>query len=266
MGWLAFAADGLRYAAIGLSAVTLVVLLLALRRSRATVFVDLALRATVLILALFYLTLVHDLAAGLPGDPAWYAAGVSAGYLLVAAFFLSVAAAIWDVTRRTDGAILVSRDFLVGLRTRTASMYGDSPSRFIVYAVGKESAQKAMRRFFGAGPIDAEKLWRRLPSWSRAIGYGRMRVLAKDVGHEVTVSVADTIESHEANAAGGCDMTRGYLAGMGSALHAGFDCECVEVRCAKLHGGDECEFTLHWFPIVSAAPQTEPPGTLRGVS
>lgn len=256
MGWLDLAAGGLRILAFALIVAAVILISRAHKRSRATIFADLLLKATLLLMALLYLSFVDDAAGFLPGDPALYKAAAAAGYVMVAAFFLATAEGLWMYTKRTDGAIIVTPDFLVGLRTRTTAMYGDSPSRFIVYAVGKESAEKGMRRFLARGEADAERLWERLPTWFRQMGYGRMRILEQEVGKEIRLSVDDTIESLQGDIPGGCDMTRGYLAGMGSALHADKDCECVEVRCGRLQGGGACEFTLHWFPSSKAAPMS----------
>lgn len=247
MDWAVVAVESLRFLAFGLVVAAVAILYVAHRRSRATVFADLTLKATMLILAVFYLALVRDWSARLPGDPALYGLAVGIGYALVGGFFLAVAVTLWRYTVRTDGAIIVSGDFLAGLRTRTTAMYGEAPSRFIVYAVGKESAEKAVARFLADGKSDRAKLWSRLPRWFRAMGYGKLRYLSEVPGREVRVVVEDTVEAH-GGAQGGCDLTRGYLAGLGAALHPGRDCECVEVRCGRLQGGRDCEFTLHWFP------------------
>lgn len=256
MGWFDLAAGGLRILAFCVIVAATVILYRSHRRARATIFADLLLKATLLFMALLYLSFVGDSATSLPGDPALYSAAAAAGYVMVAAFLFATAWSLWTYTKRTSGAVIVSPDFLAGLRTRTAAMYGDGPSRFIVYAVGKESAEEGMRRFLSHGHADAEGLWNKIPSWFRMMGYGRMRVVEKNVGSEVRVTIEDTIESlHPDKHKGGCDMTRGYLAGVGSALHDDKECECVEARCARLHGGGACEFTLHWFPAVSAAPR-----------
>lgn len=249
MGLLGVVADASRFVAFGLIVATVVLAFLAHRRSRATVFTQMLLTASLLMLALLYLAYVYYASGRLPGDREMYAAGVGLGYMLVAGFFLSVGIAIWRHTRRTEGAIIVSPDFLSGLRTRTAAMYGDSPSRFIVYAVGKESAEKSMRRYLSRGRSDPAAIWARLPRWSRALGYGSMRVVDARIGDEVRVQVDDTIESLQPGGVPGCDMTRGYLAGLGSAVHPDKDCECVEARCGRLATPPApCEFTLHWFP------------------
>lgn len=266
MAWLDVAIGGLRVLAFALVVVAVFLLYRAHRRSRATVFADLLLKATLLFMALLYLAFVDDAAAFLPGDPGIYKVAAAAGYVVVAAFFLFVAEGLWSYTKRTDGAIIVSPDFLVGLRTRTAAMYGDSPSRFIVYAVGKESAEKGMRRFLARGDADPARLWRQLPGWFRQMGYGHMRILEKDVGREVRLRVDDTLESlHPDKMQAGCDLTRAYLAGMGSALHPDKDCECVEARCSRLQGGGPCEFTLHWFPRSQEPRPTETPQAAQGI-
>lgn len=267
MAWLDVALGGLRILAFAIVVAAVVILYRAHHRSRATVFADLLLKATLLFMALLYLALVDDAAAFLPGDPAVYRIAAAAGYVAVAAFFLAVAEGLWSYTKRTDGAIIVSPDLLSGLRTRTAAMYGDSPSRFIVYAVGKESAEKGMRRFLARGDADPAKLWRKLPGWFRAMGYGHMTIVEKELGREVRLRVAGTIESLPTaqDLHGGCDLTRGYLAGMGSALHPDSDCECVEARCSRMQGGDACEFTLHWFPRAREPRAIDPPPVKQGI-
>lgn len=262
MAWMDAARLVLQVAAFGLIGATAIVFYVAHRRSRATVFTDVALKATLLLLAVMYLAFVESAASLFPGSPAAYALAAAAGYALVAGFFLSVAVALWRVVRRTNGAIIVSPEFLAGLRSRTRAMYGESPSRFIVYAVGKESAEKAMQRFLGEGG-DPMAHWARLPRWFRALGYGKLRFLSHEPGRESRLEIVDTIESTTPDAPPGCELTRGYLAGLGSVLHPSRECECVELRCSRSEGGRACEFALHWFPRAPEATAPRPRAEVR---
>lgn len=238
-------AEALRLGAFALVGGAVVLLYLSHQRARATVFADLMLKATLLLMAAFYLGFVADNLGALPGDLAWYRLAVHAGYLLVAGFFALSAFHLWQFTRRSDGAVIVTPDVLNGLSSRTAKMYGESASRFIVYAVGKESAQKAAARLLPQ-PIDPESTLRKLPHWFRQMGYGDLRVTQREIRKEVHLTVRDTFESRHPGGSG-CELTRGYLAGLGNVLHPELDCECVESRCGR-EQGEPCEFHLHWFP------------------
>jgi len=176
---------------------------------------------------------------------------VHGGYFLVGGFFAISAFHLWQFTRRSDGAVIVTPDVLMGLRSRTAKMYGESASRFIVYAVGKESAQKAAEKIFGAD-LSPERIWKKLPHWFRLMGYGELKVIERDSGKEVRLTVRDTFEGRTSGTTG-CELTRGYLAGLGTALHPDLDCECVETSCGR-EADTACQFQLHWFPRV-AEPQ-----------
>jgi len=66
-------AEALRLGAFLLVSVAVVLLYLSHQRSRATVFADLMLKATLLLMAAFYLGFVADNIKSLPGNPEWYA-------------------------------------------------------------------------------------------------------------------------------------------------------------------------------------------------
>ena len=238
-------------AALALLTVATAVLYLTHRQTRATLFTELAVRGAALLVCLFYLSYLAEHADALPGSASVYQAAVAGLFLLAAGFLLSVSFSLRSFTKRTDGAVVVTPDFLVSLRTRMASMYGEAPSRFIVYAVGKESAHSAIASIAQDNPAES---WKQLPRWFRLLGYGHLRYLSQDAGRETRVIVRGTLEQNAHEPSGECHLTRGYLAGIGKALVPGMECEVEEVRCAHASAG-ECEFALRWFePTPAVTP------------
>lgn len=235
------------------------VLYLTHRQTRATLFTELAVRGAALLVCLFYLSYLAQHAEALPGDANVYAAAVAGVFLLAAGFLLSVSFSLRRFTKQTAGAVVVTPDFLVSLRTRMASMYGEAPSRFIVYAVGKESAHRAISSVAGKDQADA---WKQLPRWFRMLGYGKLRYLSQDAGRETRVAVWGTLEQNARTPSGECHLTRGYLAGIGKALVPDMECEVEEIRCA--HGKDgECEFAVRWFEPTPAVTPVASVATIR---
>lgn len=218
------------------------------QRSRATVFSDFGFRATVLLAAVFYLSVFAQNQGAFNLDPDVLRLFSGIGFFLVAAFVGAVSFFLWRVSRAIDGPVLVSAELLVGMRSRMEAMFGPESTRFLVYAVGKESAQKAVAQLVERRVMKPEQLWKGLPAWFRTAGYGRLVVERMDPGHEVRVRVEGTFESQHPGAEPACDLTRGYLAGLGQALEPTMDCEAQELRCGLRHGGHDCEFALLWFP------------------
>lgn len=237
-------------------AASMAFLLLAQRRSRATVFTDAAWKGGFLVLVLVYLGYVADNAASFGGDPDVYRLAVYAAHLLVASFFLFFGIYLWRMSRRTAGFVVVTPEFLVALRDRTRAMYGAGPSRVISYAVAKEGAQKAVAAHLGAGLATPAAVWKRLPHLFRLMGYGRLRLVSRKPREEIEVEIEDTFEALHPQEGASCDLTRGYLAGLGAALEPGLECEVEETRCGA--GGDRvCRFTVRWFPPMETGRVVE---------
>src|SRR5581483_9620201 len=109
-------------------------------------------------------------------------------------------------------------------------------------------AARAVTRLVEGRVITPERFWRRLPAWWRTMGYGRLSYAREEPGKEVRVRIAQTFEARHPGAEPGCDLTRGYLAGLGAALVPEMACEVQEIRCCGRHGGEDCEFAILWFP------------------
>jgi predicted hydrocarbon binding protein len=231
-------------------------LVLAHKRARATLFTDAGWKGAFLVMVILYLGFVADNAGLLGGEEAVYhLAEVTAGFL-VACFFLLLGIYLWRYSTRGADIVIVSPDFLVALRDRTQAMYGDGPSRFITYAVAKESAHKAIARQIGSGLASTAYVWKRLPYLFRLMGYGRLRYIERRPREELRLEVRGTFETTYSGSKGGCGLTRGYLAGLGEALEPGMTCEAEETHCAGDHGDGRCEFVLRWFPIDETAQVT----------
>lgn len=223
------------------------------RKGRATLLSDLAWKATVLVMVIVYLGWVAANSTVFIGDPGAFALAESVAHLLVAAFFLYLGVLLWRSSRQGVELVLVSPEFLVALRSRTRAMYGDGPSRFISYAVAKEAAASAIDRVIAGRLASRGTLWRRLPYLFRLMGYGKLSFVEGRAPGPLHVEVEGTFEASHGDGKGGCDLTRGYLAGLGEALEPGMSCEAEETRCVRLHGGEACAFTLRWFPPMDSA-------------
>lgn len=256
--------DGLTVAYVALLAATglliagtALALFLLQQRSRATVFSDVAFRATALIATVFYLSVFAQGPGAFGFDAGVLRVFSVVGFFLVAAFCATMAWFLWRLNRAVDGPVLVSAELLIGVRNRMEAMYGAESSRFLVYAVGKESASKAIAQLVEGKVVKPEALWRRLPSWWRTMGYGRLSFARAEPGKEVRVRIAQTFEARHPGKEPGCDLTRGYLAGLGAALVPDMDCEAQEIRCCSRHGGEACEFAILWFPREAMPPAAQ---------
>lgn len=242
-------------------AASVVILLLAHKRSRSTLFTDAAWKAAFLVGITIYLGYVADRAASFGGDPAFYRLMEGIAHVLIAAFFAFLGIYLWRYAGRGMDFVIVSPEFLLAMRDRMKTIYGASPARFVSYAVGKDAARGAVARSIQNHVVKPAQAWRRMPYYLRLFGYGRVRVVSGAPGSEMRIAVAGTFETLAPAGTDGCDLTRGYLAGLGEALEEGASCEAEEVRCATHEGGGECEFVLRWFPAgpdFPDRPQTQP--------
>ena len=81
-------------------------LLLAHRKSRATIFTDTGWKAAFLVLVLIYLGYIADNATSFGGDPALYAAFENAAHVLFGAFLLWLAVHLHRYASRGAGLVI----------------------------------------------------------------------------------------------------------------------------------------------------------------
>lgn len=160
------------------------------------------------------------------------------------------------VGKETNGYVIVSRGLLEGIHLKLDDLYGPGPSRMILYGVGRKAGEADTRAALKAHILPPGGMWRWLPYIFRLTGLGRMRITRSRPGESIELVLDDSFEVFHAHpdGASGCDITRGYLAGIGKALHPALDCQAEETRCAQTDGGSRCEFTIRWFEPVKASP------------
>lgn len=260
MAWMDTISTGLLWAAFAGFTLNVGLLLYIRSRSRATLVVDTMLRLSAP-LALIQLILIGtDLLAGhaAPGSMWVLIQSIFFGlslYMLVPSFFMA------RVASHTDDYIIVSRGLLNGLHEKLDELYGPSPARLITYGVGKKAGHRDAAQVLGAGILRGARMWRWLPYVFRLTGLGKAEYLRLAPGVEVRLRVTRSFEvfHHHADGVPGCDITRGYLAGIGLATHPDQECQAEEVHCAQAEGGDTCEFVVRWFapvPPVSVVVRT----------
>lgn len=228
-------------------------------KSRASLVTDVLLRSSLPLAAIGLLGIFAVNTATMTTAQlyAWLAMQV---LLLLVGMFVFVLPAffMFRTLHHLDGFVIISRGLLEGMHKRLDSMYGPGPARLITYAVGKEAGQADAASAVQEGLLKGDSLWRWLPYIFRLAGYGRLRYVTIDAPREVRVTLDDSFEVFEVPDAdghthNGCDLTRGYLAGIGKSLHPTLDCHVEETRCAQMHGGSRCEFAIKWFEPVKAS-------------
>lgn len=233
-------------------------------RSRATIVVDALLRTT-LPLILIQLILVA-IEFGVPDHPHnWGWTAISAIFAGLAVYMLTPTLFLARTSRSGDGFILFSRTLLGGLHIKLEELYGPGPSRVIAYGIGKKAGEKDAKAILGDHVARPAKWWGAMPYLFRATGLGRLHVKDVQERREVALSIDDCFEAFHGHEGGvpGCDLTRGYFAGLGKALHPDLECQAEETRCASVDGGRTCEFSIRWFEPV-LAPRETPAAAARG--
>jgi predicted hydrocarbon binding protein len=228
-------------------------------KSRATLITDILLRSSLPLALVVFLSAfaVDDASMSSVQLYAWIA--VQAIMLVTGVFvFLVPALFLHRTLENLDGFVIISRGLLEGMHKRLDSMYGPGPARLITYAVGKEAGKNDSASAISGGLLKGPALWKWLPFIFRLTGYGKLRYTSFEPGREVRLTVVGSFEVFDLPADGdghvhnGCDLTRGYLAGIGKAVHPTLECQAEETRCAQVHGGTTCEFRIKWFEPVKA--------------
>jgi hypothetical protein len=225
------------------------------RISRSSLIVDTLMR-TALPLAAAQGILLYAGTAAVADVLSWWWVAIQLIFLGQALYMLVPSIFMARVAGQTNELVIVSRGLLEGLHVKLDQMYGPAPTRIINYSVGKQAGYEDVRTALGGNMIPPGGLWRWLPYIFRLTGLGRVKYGHLRSGDKVVIRVRDGFEvfrghGHDGNT---CDLTRGYLAGIGKALHPGMDCQAEETRCAQADGSDECEFVLRWFEPVKAPP------------
>lgn len=179
--------------------------------------------------------------------------------LLAISFWLVLPAVFLARTARsTDGYVVLSRGIIGGLHARLDASFGPGPAHLIAYSVGREAGYQDVRKAVDVTGLSGPWLWRLLPYIFRTTGYGRLRFAGLAPGREVRLHLRHSMESfphkHEGDTGGSCDLTRGYLAGMGKALHPELECQAEETRCSHGDPHQDCEFVIRWFEPMKPAP------------
>lgn len=184
--------------------------------------------------------------------------GLELVMLAISVWLVIPAAFLARTARSTDGYVVLSRGIIEGLHARLDQSFGPGPAHLIAYSVGKEAGYQDVRKAVDVTGLHGAWAWRLLPYVFRTTGYGRLRFAGLAPGKEVRLRLRHSMESfphkHEGDAVGGCDLTRGYLAGMGKALHPELECQAEEMRCAHGDPQKECEFVIRWFEPMKAIP------------
>jgi predicted hydrocarbon binding protein len=255
-------AKGMGWGVLALLALTLALLIRSRRRTRVKIIHDILIGSTAsFALMQAVVTTTHEVAASADSGPAWVATEGAA--LLITLWMLIPAAFLVGAAPATEGYVILSRGIVQGLHLRLDAMYGPGPARLIAYKIGKDSGRNDTLIAL-QGAVSGRFLWRTLPATFAITGYGKLRYRAFDPGREVRLVLRDSMEvfDHEHAHESGCDLTRGYLAGLGKAIFPELECEAEETRCAMSSGGEECEFVIRWFepmkeeataPVVAGA-------------
>lgn len=257
---LALVAFALGWVALAFFTTAVGLLVYARVQSRASFVVDMMLRTSVP-LAVTQLILVAVNAAALASGTAWWWLAAQSLLVAVGVYMVIPAAFLARAARGTEGFVIISRGLLEGLHARLDEMYGPGPARIITYSVGKQAGEADARSALQAKILTPRLLWRWLPYIFRLTGYGQLRIERFEDGREAVLHVKHSFEVFTHHMHGemknGCDLTRGYLAGIGRAAHPELECQTEETRCGQLHGGDTCTFVIRWFEKVKPEAKVE---------
>lgn len=250
----------LGWAGLVIYAATAATLVYARSRSRASIIVDTLIR-TAVPLAVTQGVLVYADTSDLAHAEGWWWVAAEGILAVVAVYMLLTAGYLAAFARKTDGFVIVSRGLLEGVHRRLDDMYGPGPARIITYSVGKQVGEADMRNALDTGLASRKGIWRLLPYVFRMAGLGRVRYGRFEPGREVEALLKGSFEvftDHEhGDASNGCDITRGYLAGIGKAVFPDKECQAEETRCVQVHGGDTCTFVIRWFDPVKPQEKRE---------
>lgn len=242
----------LGYGSLVLHAINVSFLLYGRSRTRTTLLHDALIRPTIAI-AVAQVLLLYAHTRTMTADTGGTWVAVMGLAFALALWMLVPSIAIGSSSPAGDGYVILSRGIIRGLHVRLDKMYGPGPAHLIAYNIGKEAGEKDLRGSFPR-KIPERLVWLGLPFVFRATGYGKLRYHDLVPRKEVHLRLRDSMESfahadHD-DLTGTCDLTRGYLAGMGKAMHPDLECHADETKCAHGDGG-ECEFVVRWFEPVA---------------
>lgn len=242
--------------ALALNLASIGLMLYVRAKSRASLIVDTLMR-TAVPLALAQAILFWMGGASLAGSMGWPWVAVQAIFFGLSLYLLVPSVFLARISSQTDGFVIISRGLLEGLHVKLDQMYGPAPARIINYSVGKQAGFADTANAIKSGVLPPGGLWRWLPYIFRLTGLGRVKYKHLDSGKEVNLVVRNSFEvftDHE-HGENSCDITRGYLAGIGKAMHPELECQAEETRCGQMDGGEECEFIVRWFEPVETPKQ-----------
>lgn len=131
---------------------------------------------------------------------------------------------------------------LRSLRQKASSLLKNEQVRALLFECGLDSG-RAMVKKMDITDEDRVDIGDTITALWIEIGLGRLQVESREEG-EILVNCDDSTEALANGRTGEtvCDLTRGYLVGIASAL-SGHGWECEETRCLS-RGDQECTYVL----------------------
>jgi predicted hydrocarbon binding protein len=183
--------------------------------------------------------------------PEIYWAGLTLFILMIAVMYMATsffAARFFGISTYSMLPLTIFK----ATRERLVSMYGENPATQILYAMGKEIGEQEGRAYIKNGLMDENFV----KGWGVSLilgflGFGKLKVLSFTPRASAELALYDPLEWYRVDEKGGMqggDMTRGFLAGLGSVVYHDMTCEAVEKRRASVKGVPMCEYALSWYP------------------
>ncbi|MDD5502922.1 MAG: hypothetical protein PHH26_05605 [Candidatus Thermoplasmatota archaeon] len=199
----------------------------------------------------FGIMLVVAVVLSATGMPEIYWVGLTLFILMVAVMYMGTSFFAARFFRTSTYSILPLTIFKA-TREKLVSMYGENPAAQILYAMGKEIGAQEGRAYIKNGIMDENFVNRRgVGSILGFLGFGKLKVLSFNPRAGAELALYDPLEWYKMGEKGemnGGDMTRGFLAGLGSVVYSDMTCEAVEKRRVSGKGAPMCEYALSWYP------------------
>jgi len=152
--------------------------------------------------------------------------------------------------RFSRGFFMIDESTFGSIRSRLTKIYGESPTKVLMYAIGRESGARSGSLVGKRKAKSGKDFLKEVFAAQNEVGWGHFEIASYKEDEEVTVLVRECFESKAGDEfKHRCDFVRGFLAGAASLIAADGETETVETKCVSF-GDPHCEFVTRFTQMT----------------